>query len=175
MEFSLRLATEADLPSVLEIVALTVPLLNAAGNFQWDDTYPNEAKFKYDLSKNYLWVCEASSDSTSKRVVGLCAITMDQDPEYSDCGWDTSVLSIVPHRLAIHPDFRRHGLAAKFMLHAETVARSKGIKSMRVDTNTVNVAMQNLFKKLNYSYKGEISLPCKNEGLRFCCFEKTLD
>lgn len=179
MEFSIRLATETDLPSILEIVALTVPLLHATGNFQWDETYPNEEKFRYDLKNNYLWVCDVNSststDVNAKQVVGMCAITMDQDPEYADCGWDTNVLSIVPHRLAIHPEFRRHGLAEKFMLHAEVVANTKGIKSMRVDTNVVNVAMQNLFKKLGYSYKGEVSLPCKKEGLRFCCYEKTLN
>ncbi len=82
-EVVLRVANEGDLPQVLGILALVVPLMTSAGNFQWDASYPNETKFREDVSRGVLWVAECGLE-----VVGFAALTTDQDEEYADCGWD---------------------------------------------------------------------------------------
>ena len=173
--FDIRKGNESDLDSILEIVKLAIPLMHESQNFQWDDEYPTREKFLDDISKGFLYVCILTTSDQPVKLVGFCAITTDQDPEYADCGWDITIMAIVPHRLCIHPHYRRQGIAELFMNKAEYISKYEyHYNLIRVDTNKVNQSAQKLFIKLGYVYCGEISLKCKAEGLRFCCYEKVL-
>jgi len=152
----------------MAVVRRVVPLMRASGNLQWDDNYPNPATFERDVSLNQLWLAEIGG-----QIAGLAAITNDQDPEYAQVGWDITELSIVVHRLAVDPAFQGQGVAAALMAKAEELAVSRGIATLRVDTNTSNQATQRLFPKLGYRLAGEISLQFR-PGLRFLCYEKRL-
>jgi ribosomal protein S18 acetylase RimI-like enzyme len=163
-----RLATLDDLPDLIALVRRVVPLMLAAGNLQWDETYPNEEVFERDISLGQLWIADADS-----RIAGIAAITMDQEPNYAQVGWDIDEPAIVVHRLAVDPAFRGAGVAGALMQKAEEVAVERGITVLRVDTNTQNEATQRLFPKLGYLLAGEISLQFR-PGLRFFCYEKRL-
>lgn len=167
---NIRRANSSDLPAVMEIVSLVVPIMQAAGNFQWDETYPNEEKFSQDILNDDLWVAESSEGA----VCGVAALTADQSPEYSDCGWDLTETAIVPHRMAVHPSIQRSGIAKAFMKKAEELAVEKGFKFVRIDTNKLNTAMQIMFSKLGYEYSGEISLLRAKPELRFLCYQKNI-
>jgi len=164
----IRLATHDDLPALLGLVRRVVPLMLASGNLQWDETYPNEAVFLRDIDLGQLWVADSESC-----IAGLAAITMDQEPDYAQVGWDVSEPAIVVHRLAVDPAFRGTGIAGALMQKAEEVAAERGITVLRVDTNTQNAATQRLFPKLGYQFAGEISLQFR-PALRFFCYEKRL-
>jgi ribosomal protein S18 acetylase RimI-like enzyme len=164
----IRLATRDDLPALLELMRRVVPLMLASGNLQWDETYPNEAVFLRDIDLGQLWVADAETC-----IAGLAAITMDQEPDYAQVGWDISEPAIVVHRLAVDPAFRGAGTAGALMQKAEEVAVERGIAVLRVDTNTQNAATQRLFPKLGYQFAGEISLQFRPE-LRFFCYERRL-
>ena len=164
----IRLATREDLPALLELVQRVVPLMLAAGNLQWDETYPNETVFQRDIDLGQLWVADAETS-----IAGVAAITMDQEPDYAQVGWDISEPAIVVHRLAVDPAFRGAGVAGALMQRAEEVAAERGITVLRVDTNTKNKATQRLFPKLGYQLAGEIG-PKFRPGLRFFCYEKRL-
>lgn len=142
--------------------------MHASGNFQWGNDYPNPEVFNKDIVANQLWVIEIS-----EQIVGFSAITMDQDPEYADVGWDINESAIVVHRLAVDPDCQGLGIAKNLMKQAEIVAQAKGINILRVDTNSENIATRMLFPKLGYQFSGEIGL-AKRPGLRFFCYEKLL-
>lgn len=152
----------------MALVRRVVPLMRASGNLQWDDEYPNPEVFLRDVSLTQLWVAEVSGS-----IAGMAAITTDQEPEYADVGWDISETAIVVHRLAVDPAFQGQGAAKALMLQAETVAVSRGISVLRVDTNTQNAATQKLFPRLGYTLAGEIGLSFR-PGLRFLCYEKRL-
>lgn len=152
----------------MELVKAVVPLMNAAGNWQWDDTYPNPAVFEKDISLNQLWLAELAG-----AIAGIAAITTDQDAEYAQVGWDLHETAIVTHRLAVSPDHQGKGIALALMEQAEKVAINRHISVLRVDTNSRNEATQKLFPKLGYSYAGEIDLAFR-PGLRFYCYEKRL-
>jgi GNAT superfamily N-acetyltransferase len=152
----------------MALVCRVVPLMRASGNLQWDDSYPNAAVFERDLELEQMWVVQIDSE-----IAGVAAITTDQEPEYVKVGWDISEPAIVVHRVAVDPAFRGKGIAAALMLQAESVARSRGIGVLRVDTNTQNAAMQRLFPKLGYTLSGETELGFR-VGLRFLCYEKRL-
>ena len=164
----IRLATREDLPALMGLMRRIVPLMLAAGNLQWDETYPNEVVFQRDIDLGQLWVADAETG-----IAGLVAITMDQEPDYVQAGWDISEPAIVVHRLAVDPAFRGAGIAGALMLKSEEVAAERGIAVLRVDTNTQNAATQRLFPKLGYLLAGEIGLQIR-PGLRFFCYEKRL-
>ena len=164
----IRLATPHDLPALMGLVRRVVPLMRATGNLQWDETYPNDAVFQRDIDLNQLWIAEVNGS-----IAGVAAITMDQEPDYTQVGWDISEPAIVVHRLAVDPAFRGQGAAGVLMQKAEEVAVERGISALRVDTNTNNEATQRLFPKLGYLLAGEISLEFR-PGLRFLCYEKRL-
>ena len=165
----IRLATLNDIPGIMLLIADVVPAMNAMGNFQWDSTYPNAQVFENDIAHNQLWVAEVDGE-----IAGISAITTDQEPEYASVGWDLNETAVVTHRLAVSTRHRGQGIAAKLMQQAENEAISRGIKTLRIDTNTTNKATRQLFPKLGYEYAGEIGLGFR-PNLRFYCYEKRLD
>jgi GNAT superfamily N-acetyltransferase len=165
---TIRLADERDLPRLLELIRRVVPLMRASGNLQWDETYPNEGVFRRDIGLGQLWVAEVDG-----RLAGVAALTMDQEPEYAQVGWDVNEAAVVVHRLAVDPELRGAGVAGALMQQAEVVARERGTAVLRIDTNTQNAATQRLFPKLGYVLAGEIGLEFR-PGLRFLCYEKRL-
>ena len=163
-----RRATPADLPAIVALVQAVVPLMNAAGNYQWTSEYPNEAVFRQDVALGHLWVAEQAG-----AVVGVAALTQDQDPEYADADWDAAEPALVTHRLAVAPAAQGLGVAQALLRQAEAEARRLGLRTLRVDTNSENAATQRLFPKLGYRFAGEIKLAFR-PGLRFFCYEKQL-
>ena len=163
-----RLATIADIEAILALVKQVVPLMQASGNLQWDERYPNRAVFEQDIAQNQLWVVELEG-----RVAGIAALTTDQEPEYAQVGWDITEPAIVTHRLAVDPHFQGRGVAKALLQQAELVALDRRIPFLRIDTNTENQTTQQLFSKLGYQLAGEIGLSFR-PGLRFYCYQKTL-
>jgi ribosomal protein S18 acetylase RimI-like enzyme len=164
----IRHATLEDLAALMALLRRVVPLMLATGNLQWDENYPDEAVFRRDIDLKQLWIAEMGVD-----IAGLAAITMDQEPDYAQVGWDIHEPAIVVHRLAVDPGFRGAGVAVALMQKAEEVAIERGLSVLRIDTNTQNEATQRLFPKLGYQLAGEISLELR-PGLRFLCYEKRL-
>lgn len=164
----IRRATFDDIPQIMNLVTDVVPVMIAAGNFQWGNDYPNARVFTEDVQLNQLWVAEIEGS-----IAGVSAITTDQDDEYADAGLDITETAIVTHRLAVNIHYQGRGVAAALLQQAETEALDRGIKTLRIDTNTANQATQKLFHKLGYTLAGEISLKIR-PGLRFLCYEKRL-
>lgn len=165
---AVRQATTADLPSILTLVRRVVPLMNAAGNFQWSADYPNEAVFQQDIARQHLWVAEVEG-----QLAGIAALTNDQDEEYAQADWDVTETALVTHRLAVDPAAQGKGVAVALLQKAEELAHAQGLRVLRVDTNSENQATQRLFPKLGYRFAGEITLGFR-PGLRFFCYEKKL-
>ncbi len=164
----IRLATTTDLPALGELIKRVVPVMRAAGNFQWDVTYPNTTVFGQDIERGDLWVADLDGV-----VAGVAALTTIQDAEYAQLGWDLSETALVTHRLAVHPDFQGRGIAAALLQQAEALAVARGIAVLRIDTNSENAATQRLFPKLGYAFAGELTLGFR-PGLRFLGYEKRL-
>jgi GNAT superfamily N-acetyltransferase len=164
----IRRATLTDIPPIMQLIAEVVPLMNAACNFQWDNTYPNVQVFEKDIALKQLWVADIDGE-----IVGIAAITTDQEPEYAHVGWDISQTAVVTHRLAVSGKYRGRGVAVALLMQAEQEAIDRGIKLLRIDTNTANEATQKLFPKLGYQFAGEIGLGFR-PNLLFYCYEKVI-
>lgn len=164
----IRKATSDDINGIMTIVKKVVPLMQASGNFQWSDDYPNPEVFQEDIDRGQLWIGVLNS-----RIVSVIAITTEQSPEYVDVGWDITEDAIVTHRLVVDPGLQGSGLAKAMMNYAEQLAKQRNIHILRVDTNSENKATQALFPKLGYQYSGKISLKKKPE-LYYFCYEKRI-
>ena len=162
------LASLNDIPEIMELITAVVPVMNAAGNFQWDNAYPNKQVFENDIAMNQLWVAKIDGI-----IAGVAAITTDQDAEYADVGWDITQTAIVTHRLAVSPKYQGMGIAAALLTQAEQEAIKRDINFLRIDTNANNQATQKLFPKLGYVFAGEIGLGFR-PNLRFYCYEKII-
>lgn len=164
----IRLATLNDIPAIMQVIAEVVPQMRAVGNLQWDNTYPNPAVFEQDINVNQLWLADVAGE-----IAGVAAITTEQYPEYAQVGLDISETAIVVHRLAVSPRYKGQGIAVALMQQAEKEAIRRGIKFLRIDTNSQNTIAQNLFIKTGYVFAGEIGLEFR-PGMRFYCYEKQL-
>jgi ribosomal protein S18 acetylase RimI-like enzyme len=165
---NIRRATPVDIPAIMAIVKEVVPLMQAAGNFQWNDTYPNPEAFSQDIALNQLWIAEIDGF-----IAGASAITTEQYAEYAEAGLDITQPAIVTHRLVVSPQYRRQGIADALLLEAEYEALRQSTPLLRIDTNKENIPAQKLFIKLGYVFAGEIGLAFR-PGMRFVCFEKKL-
>lgn len=165
---NIRLATVSDIPAIMRIIRETVPLMRAAGNLQWDDTYPNPAVFEDDITLNQLWVAVFEDE-----IAGVIAITNEQYEEYAQVGWDITEEAIVTHRLVVSPRYRGKGIGEALLQQAEDEALRRKITLLRIDTNMQNIAAQKIFQKMGYQLAGEISLKFR-PGMRFVCLEKKI-
>jgi len=165
---TIRPAIKTDIPGIMALINDVVPAMNAAGNFQWDNSYPNAGVFEQDIERNQLWVAVVDNE-----IAGVAAITTDQEPEYAEVGWDINEIAIVTHRLAVSTKHRGMGIAAALLATAEREAIKRNIKLLRIDTNTANEATKKLFPKLGYQFAGEIGLGFR-PNLRFYCYQKAL-
>ena len=166
----LRLANRSDIPQIMGVTSRAVAILNAAGNFQWDSTYPNPTVFGEDIANGHLWLAE---DEATGRVLAFIAMTLTQPEEYAGVGWRMEEPSMVLHRLAVDPAVRGGGLARLLLLKSEEEARRQGLPRIRVDTGALNKAMQSLLASLGYAYAGDIHLKECGE-IVFQCWEKVV-
>ncbi len=171
VEVLVRAGATEDLDTIEAIIAQVVPVMNAEGNLQWNSTYPLRFHFQKDLDKKELWVA-----CHNNKVLGVIVCSFETPEEYSALGshWDVGIPSLVPHRMAVDPTAKRLGVAKTLLKFAETLAVSRGLDRIRVDTCTRNSATMSLFPQLGYTSMGEIQLHGKPPELWFMCFEKLL-
>lgn len=152
--------------ALLDLLKHVIPAMHESGNFQWDEQYPNATVFGQDIDKKQLWVAVVND-----QLAGVAALTEDQEPEYAQVAFDLSERAIVTHRLAVDPRFQGQGVAVALLQQAEQLAHDRGIRYLRIDTNSENQITQRLFPKLGYRYAGDITLSFR-PGLRFLAYEK---
>jgi len=100
----IRIAEPADLEAVAASLESIVSAMRATGNDQWGPAYPTPEHFNQDLAEGWLFV-----DDEGGRVRGFAALNFDEPEQYSPLPWTVGRPSLVVHRLAVVPEFRRKG------------------------------------------------------------------
>ena len=99
---------------------------------RWGSDYPLRSHFEKDVSEGVFYVVENDG-----KVLGFCAITHDQCPEYEETGLDVTIPAIVPHRMAVDPDFKGRGICRILLGKAHEIAVESGTNRIRVDVRGI--------------------------------------
>ena len=151
---SYRPATEDDLPALLEITAGAQALLKRRGVDQWQDDYPNEAAFRFDLSRG-----ECFAVLHGEELAGFFTLSTREETSYAsitDGKWSAETAYCVLHRAAVAEKYRGTGLAEKLIGCVEQQARDYGLRCIRTDTHRKNKAMQRLLRESGFRYRGNV-------------------
>ena len=130
---TIRPASRNELTSIQRIISDATHHMNENGIPQWDEVYPNKIILKDDIDNQQMHVIEFENELT-----GLIVINEDQPQEYKYIDWNYDGQVLVIHRLTIHPDYQRKGLATFLMDFAENVAGIHRYGSIRLDAFTLN-------------------------------------
>ncbi len=165
----IRRAKILEIPKILSITRACTENMFSKNIIQWNDSYPNAAVFTKDIIRRELYVLEQDQN-----LQGIVVLTSLKDPEYEDLRWLCPEGSHgYVHRLAVHPDFQRKGLAGKLMDFVEEEARKMRMDSIRLDTFSQNPGNQRFYESRGYTRLGSIYLP-KQSNFPFYCYELPL-
>ena len=138
------------------------------GVFQWTDQYPTLKIISNDIQKGNLYRLTKNG-----KIAGVININELQDPEYKQVKWENSDVKImVIHRLAVHPEFQKQGLAKRLMDFAENYAIENNYTSIRLDAFSNNPRALRFYENRDYQRRGEVFFPGRE--LPFYCYEKIL-
>ena len=158
---SFRIAAEADLPAILEIVAQAQASLKRHRVDQWQDGYPREENFRFDLERGECFVLLHGAE-----IAGFFTLSTREEPSYAaitDGKWTEGMAYCVLHRAAVAQKYRGGQMAAYLMKCVEAQAREWGLRCIRTDTHKKNKPMQTLLRQSGYRYRGNVTVRV-NEG-----------
>lgn len=112
------------------------------------------------------------ADTASFRVIAYGAAIFDGEPAYGaiEGRWLTDEPYLVVHRLAVADGEKRRGVAGRFLDECAALARLRGCRSFRIDTNFDNRYMLRLLARQGFVRCGVI----RYEGGERIAFERAL-
>ena len=149
-----RQAVPEDVPALLSIAADARALLKKHGIDQWQGEYPNAKAFLYDIGRGECWIAFHGEEPA-----GMFTLTLENAPDYdeiTDGKWTPDLSFCVLHRVAVSAKYRGTAVAAYLFQCMEEVARSLGVRSIRVDTHKKNKSMKRILNESGYRYRGNI-------------------
>ncbi|MDR1130934.1 MAG: GNAT family N-acetyltransferase [Oscillospiraceae bacterium] len=172
MEF--RPAELTDLGRIMEIVGDAQRFLRESGVDQWQDGYPARTLLAEDIEKRACHVCALAG-----RAAGLVSLFFQHEDcyDYVENGkWLTGNARYAAfHRIAVHSEYRRKGIASHLMSYLENLTKERGFSSLRGDTHRDNRVMRGMLEKHGFVPCGIIYLD-EPRGLHNArvCYEKRL-
>lgn len=156
-----RAASEEDLPRVMEIVRDAQASLKKHRVDQWQDGYPREENFRFDMARGECFVLLHGQE-----IGGFFTLSDREEESYAaitDGKWTEGMAYCVLHRAAVAKEYRGSGMAEKLMGCVEQQAKALGLRCIRTDTHRKNKPMQTLLRESGYRYRGNIRVKV-NEG-----------
>ena len=146
----IRLTTKNDLDEVMEIYRKARAFMRSHDNpTQWLGGKPTREQIEEDIEKQQGYVCIHKG-----KIAGVLCFFIGKDPTYANIGngnWLSDDTYAVVHRIASSGEFKGTGT---FMMNWAF----NEFPNVRIDTHEDNYVMQNMLKKLGYSYCGIIHL-----------------
>lgn len=159
-------AASLDRTALVALKDACIARMRAEGIEQWDEVYPSSINIEQDIAAGTLHVLRSNGE-----IAGCLTLDEKLDPLWQDMDWQpVSGPVAAVHRVMVHPAKQGRGLAKQLMLHAETLARTNGGHSIRLDAFASNPAALALYDRLGYRRTGSALM---RKG-PFVCFEKIL-
>ena len=150
---TLELAQAEDLEVCNEIIQTGREFQREQGFVQWTDGYPSLDTIRDDIQTQKGYVIKADG-----KIAGYMCIDFDGEPAYDTIqgAWQTEEPYAVVHRMAFRQEFRGMGLTRAAFQLIQELCISKGVKSIRVDTDFPNKRMQHILEKSGFAHCGII-------------------
>ena len=161
----IELASIENLNEIMDIINLIKKEMREENNPQWGVfpqdypnldvdyiDYPNRVFVEQDINSKELYVYK--ENNIVKGIISICKET----DEYQRIVNASNQPALVIHRLAIHKDYRKLGIAQKLISFAERKAHDEEIKLIKIDTEQSNDKMNKLLIKLGYEFKDKFTL-----------------
>ena len=100
-------------------------------------------------------------------IVGAMAVTMYQGADYHTIEWSRSVAddeAAVIHILAVSPEKQGSGIGSEMIREAIRLAKSQGMKAIRLDALATNTPAHKIYERLGFMYRGKQHLYAENTG-----------
>ena len=137
------------------------------GFVQWTEEYPSLETLRSDImcGKGYAVKVDGA-------VAGYLCIDFDGEPAYDtiDGAWRTKGPYAVVHRMAFARRFQGTGLSGAAFELIGRLCRSKGVRSIRINTAPPNLRMQHVLEKNGFVRCGVIIF----QGSEKIAYDKTL-
>ncbi|AKG35993.1 GNAT family N-acetyltransferase [Paenibacillus durus] len=168
MERDIRQGRIEELEQIMALIAECVRVMQEGGSDQWDESYPNAEIITEDIERGTLYVYEEAGAPA-----GILVLDENQAEQYKEIKWvQTEGPNLIMHRLAVHPRVQGKGIARRLIACAENFAVERGYKSIRMDTYAKNTKALELYRRLGYEVRGEVSFPGRTAN--FPVLEKIL-
>ena len=135
--------------------------------------YPTEETARAALENQELYVVKEN-----RKIVAAAIINQKQVAEYKDCNWQYECQdneALVLHTLVVDPKRSKNGYGKEFLLFYEALAKEKGLKYLRMDTNAKNIVARAFYKKSGYREAGIVDCVFnKIPGVKLVCIEKRI-
>ncbi|MGN0335221.1 MAG: GNAT family N-acetyltransferase [Lachnospiraceae bacterium] len=159
-----------DIPGIMRIIHQAQEYMKEQGIDQWQDGYPNEESFEYDIAHDYSYVMEENG-----KIIGTMAVIFDGEPTYDQIyegAWKTTGRPYAAvHRVAVDAECKGRGIAGAMLKEVEKLCRERGVYSIKNDTHRDNLSMQRMQAKNGFEYCGIIYL---EDGAERIASEKVL-
>lgn len=167
----IKLATNTDIPRILEIIEDAKALLKSLNIDQWQNGYPNQTQIENDIANKESFVVL----NIDNQIIATTMFSLKGEPTYKiiEGKWlisETEKYGVI-HRMATAAAFRKSGIAQFIFEHFHEFLKQQNIRSLKIDTHQENLGMQSLVKKLGYQYCGIIYT---NYGDKRLAFEKPI-
>lgn len=165
--YTLEQAQEKELEICSRIINEGRGFQREQGFVQWTDDYPNRDTVIDDIKKKKGYVIKADG-----KIAGYMFVDFGKDPDYDHIRgeWRTAEPYAVVHRMAFAGEFRGRGLSEITFRLISDLCISKGMKSIRMDTDFPNKRMQHVLEKNGFQNCGIIIF----QGGEKMAYEKAL-
>ena len=124
--------------------------------------HPTEEGLRTLLENGDLYLCRENGS-----IIGAMAFPMRQGEDYHAVAWkeklpDDQVATV--HILGVRPSCQGTGVASAIIREAISLARSKGMKAVRLDTLASNLPARHIYESLGFEFRGKQHLYAENTG-----------
>lgn len=156
---TIRKATTADIPQMMDIFAIARRFMAETGNpNQWAETYPSVEQLTDDIDSGDSYVCMENS-----KVVATFVLRGGDDPTYDiiyDGAWKNNNPYATIHRIATNGE-------VKGIFHTAMEYALQHYSTIRIDTHRDNKVMQHIIEKEGFEYCGIIHCWSGDERLAY--------
>lgn len=164
---TLQAARPDELDACWEIIREGRAFQNEQGFVQWTEDYPNRETLRQDIEEGKGFVLKVDGV-----IAAYMCVDFNGEPAYAaiEGRWETEEPYAVVHRMAFAAAFRGRGLAADTFALIERLCLSRGVRSLRADTDFPNLRMQHVLEKCGFIRCGVVIF----QGGGKLAYDKTL-